>query len=45
MLDTDRITLKDLPEINPFTLKKDLRNILDLVNSTPALSWDDPELY
>ena len=45
MLDTDTITLRDLPEINPFRLKKDIQGILNFVNATPTISWDDPKLY
>ncbi len=45
MLDTDQLTMKDLPEFNPFTLKKDIQSILNFVNATPTISWDDPELY
>lgn len=45
MMETDNLTLKDLPDINPFTLKKDIQGILNFVNSIPALSWDDNQLY
>ena len=45
MMDTDEITLKDLPEFNPFTVKKDIAGLLQFINSVPALSWDDANLY
>ncbi len=45
MLGTDKITTKDLPPMNPLTLKKDLAGLLDVVNATPELEWDSDTLY
>ncbi|MCD8008278.1 MAG: oleate hydratase [Clostridiales bacterium] len=45
MLETDEIKLKDLPPINPITIKKEMQGMLDFINSTPTLSWDDNTLY
>ncbi len=45
MMDTDTITVKDLPPMNPFTMKKTIQGILDFLNATPTLRWDDDQLY
>lgn len=45
MLETDEITLKDLPEINPFTINRDIQRVLDFLNNVPSISWDDDTLY
>lgn len=45
MMGTDKITVKDLPEINPLTIKKDINNILEIINDTPELNWDDYDMY
>ena len=45
MLETDEITFDDLPPINPLHMKKELSGMLQFINSTPTLSWDDPQLY
>jgi oleate hydratase len=45
MLETDEIKFSDLPPINPLTLKKDIQGLLDFLNATPELSWDDKHLY
>lgn len=45
MLGTDEVKLSDLPPINPFELKKDLQQMLDVLNATPSINWDDPQLY
>ena len=45
MLETDEITLKDLPEFNPFTIKRDIQGLLKFLNNVPSLSWDDETLY
>lgn len=45
MMGTDEITVKDLPEINPLTIKKDIQGLLDTINATPTLNWDDPDMY
>ena len=45
MLMTDEIKVSDLPPINPFELKKNLQQMLDVLNATPSINWDDPQLY
>ena len=45
MLETDEIEFNDLPPINPLTMKKDIQALLDMLNATPTLSWDDDHLY
>ena len=45
MMETDTITLKDLPSVNPFTIKHDIQGILDFLNNIPSISWDDDTLY
>lgn len=45
MLETDEITLKDLPPINPITLKRDMSKFLTFINNAPTLNWDDEHLY
>lgn len=45
MLETDEIKFSDLPPVNPLTMKKDARGILDFVNSIPDISWDSDQLY
>ena len=45
MLETDKLSMKDLPPVNPFTVKHDLQGILVFLNSLPSLSWDDDTLY
>ena len=45
MLETDEITMKDLPPMNPLHMKKEMQGMLDFVNATPTVNWDDPQLY
>ena len=45
MLMTDEIKVSDLPPINPFELKKKLQQMLDVLNATPTINWDDAQLY
>ena len=45
MLETDEISLKDLPPMNPLHMKKEMQGMLDFVNATPTVNWDDPQLY
>ena len=45
MLMTDEIKVSDLPPINPFELKKDIQQMLNVLNATPSINWDDPQLY
>ena len=37
MLGVERLTLKDLPPVNPLKLKSDLSKLLDVINSVPQL--------
>lgn len=45
MNDTDKLTVRDLPPINPLTIKRDFQALLDLVNAVPQIQWDSPKLY
>lgn len=45
MLNTDELTLRDLPPVNPLSIKRDIQGLLDFVNSLPQIDWDSPELY
>ena len=45
MLMTDEIKVSDLPPINPFELKKDIQQVLNFLNATPSINWDDQQLY
>lgn len=45
MLETDEIKFSDLSPINPLTMKKDIQGLLNFLNATPELSWDDKNLY
>ena len=45
MLMTDEIKVSDLPPINPFELKKDIQQLLNVLNATPSINWDDAQLY
>lgn len=45
MMGTNEITIKDLPEINPLAIKKTIQGVLDVVNATPTLNWDDADMY
>ena len=37
--------VSDLPPINPFELKKDIQQLLNFINATPSINWDDKQLY
>lgn len=41
MLKTDKLSLNDLPKINPFKLKEETEDIFDFINSIPELNDDD----
>lgn len=45
MLETDTITARDLPPVNPLTIKRDMQKLLDFINSIPEIHWDDDCLY
>ena len=45
MMGTDEIRFEDLPPMNPLHLKKELKGVLDFVNATPSINWDDDHLY
>ena len=45
MLMTEEIKVTDLPPINPFELKKDIQQLLNFLNATPSINWDDKQLY
>ena len=41
MLNTNKLSLNDLPKINPFKLKEETESIFDYINSIPELNDDD----
>ena len=45
MMGTDKIEFSDLPPVNPLTMKSQIDKVLDFVNSTPEIHWDDNTLY
>ena len=45
MMGTDEIRFENLPPMNPLHMKKELKGVLDFVNATPSINWDDDHLY
>lgn len=45
MLEVDEIRFEDLPHVNPLTMKRNAKGIIDFLNSMPEISWDDDKLY